>query len=83
MAVLDTKQTVTSIVVAVSTACVIWICATLVDVDKRTAVIASQVEENNKHIKQNQASINTLLNHTLRQQALNDHNSITNFKAGK
>ena len=47
---LDKKNITSSVVVAVVAATIIWICATLVDVDKRTAVMAVQVQKNHEMV---------------------------------
>ena len=47
---LDKKNITSSVVVAVVAATIIWICATLVDVDKRTAVMAVQAQKNHEMV---------------------------------
>jgi len=58
---LDKKQWATGVSIALSVGAIVWICSTLVDLDKRTAIIAIKVEESNKQIKKNQKYINLVL----------------------
>jgi hypothetical protein len=50
---LDKRQWSTGVSVALSVGAVVWICSTLVDLDKRTTLIAFKVEESNKQIRKN------------------------------
>tara|TARA_R100000664_G_C2649382_1_gene70725 strand:- start:166 stop:405 length:240 start_codon:yes stop_codon:yes gene_type:complete len=58
---LDKKQWATGVSITLSVGAIVWICSTLVDLDKRTAIIAIKVEESNKQIKKNQKYINLVL----------------------
>ncbi len=68
---LDKSQWFTGVSIALSVGAVVWICSTLVDLDKKTTIISLKVEESNKQIKKNQEYINLVLKSVL------DDNAIT------
>ena len=75
---LDKKQWATGVSIALSVGAIVWICSTLVDLDKRTAIIAIKVEESNKQIKKNQKYINLVLKNIV-----NEHNVTWDYSGDK
>ena len=51
MEMLNIKQIITGVIVTSATGAMAWICLTLINVDKRTAITEIKVKENNEMIK--------------------------------
>ena len=50
MEMLNIKQIITGVIVTSATGAIAWICLTLINVDKRTAITEIKVKESNKMI---------------------------------
>jgi hypothetical protein len=50
MEMLNIKQIITGVIVTSTTGAIAWICLTLINVDKRTAITEIKVKENNEMI---------------------------------
>ena len=50
MEMLNIKQIITGVIVTSATGAIAWICLTLINVDKRTAITEIKVKENNEMI---------------------------------
>ena len=50
MEMLNIKQIITGVIVTSATGAIAWICSTLINVDKRTAITEIKVKENNEMI---------------------------------